>query len=91
MYMYLCIYTLPWGHLEMSLFLKERDIFCTLKQHQIDLKYSVDIVNVVNDYCSWKRLIFMEYLYIGVQRPLSANITPVFQWHIVLANPSLSF
>jgi hypothetical protein len=25
-------------------------------------KYSVDIVNVVNEYCSWKRHIFMEYL-----------------------------
>uniref|UniRef100_A0A673XEI2 Unconventional myosin-X-like n=1 Tax=Salmo trutta TaxID=8032 RepID=A0A673XEI2_SALTR len=35
----------------------------------------VDVVNVVNDYCS----------------PLSATITPVFQWHVVLANPSLSF
>ena len=43
-------------------------------------KYSVDIVNVVNDYCSW--------VYRG---PLSATITPVFQWHVVLANPSSSF
>ena len=29
-----------------------------LKYHQIDQKYSVVIVNVVNDYCSWKRQIF---------------------------------
>ena len=41
----------------MSLFLKENQMFCPLKQHQIDQKYSVD-VHVVNDYCSWKRMIF---------------------------------
>jgi hypothetical protein len=41
-----------WGHLEMSLFLKEKHIFCLLNYQ----KYSVD-VNVVNDYCSWKRQI----------------------------------
>ena len=44
-----------WGHLEISLFLKEKHIFCP---DQIDQKYSVDIVNVVNDYCSWKLWIF---------------------------------
>ena len=47
-----------WGHLEMSLFLKEKHIFHPLKWHQIDQRYSVDIVNVVNYYCSWKCLIF---------------------------------
>jgi hypothetical protein len=25
-----------WGHLEMSLFLKEKHFFCPLKQHEID-------------------------------------------------------
>ena len=68
-----------WGHLEMSLFLSIK----------IDQKYKVDIVNVVIDYCSWKRLIFMEYLHtVG---PFSETITPVFQWHVVLANPCLLF
>ena len=38
-----------WGHLDIPLFLKEKQ-----KKHQIDKKYSVDIINVVNDYCSWK-------------------------------------
>jgi hypothetical protein len=47
-----------WGHLEMSLFLKEKHIFCPLNEHQIDRKYRVDIVNVVNDCCIWKQLIF---------------------------------
>ena len=28
-------------------------------------KYSLDIVNVVNDYSSWKRMILMEYLHRG--------------------------
>ena len=31
---------------------------CPLKYHPIVQKYIVDIVNDVNDYCSWKRLIF---------------------------------
>jgi hypothetical protein len=74
----------------MSLLLKEKHFFCPLK-HKIGQKYSVDIVNVVNDYCSWKQQIFLWNIYIGVQRPLSSTITPVFQWHVVLANPSLSF
>jgi hypothetical protein len=47
-----------WGQLEMSLFVKEKHIFCPLKYHKIDQKYSVDIVNVVNDYCKWKLIIF---------------------------------
>ena len=34
-----------------------------------------------------KREIFLWNIYIG---PLSATITPVFQWHVVLANPSSS-
>jgi hypothetical protein len=44
-----------WGHLEISLFLKEKLIFVLI---QIDQEYSVDIVNVLNDYCSWKRQIY---------------------------------
>ena len=48
------------GHLEISWFLKEKHIFCPLKYHLIDQKYSVDIVNVVNDYCSWKRQILLS-------------------------------
>ena len=36
-------------------------------------KYSVDIVNVVNDYCSWKRQIFLWNIYIGKQRPIIRN------------------
>ena len=47
-----------WGHLEMSLFLKEKQIFCPLKQHQIDQKYNEDIVHFGNDYCSWKQQIY---------------------------------
>ena len=50
------------GHLEKSLFLKEKHIFCSIK-YQIDQKHSVDIVNVVNDYKN----------YIGVQRPIISN------------------
>jgi hypothetical protein len=42
----------------MYLFFKEKQIFCSIKLHQIDPKYSADIVNVVNDYCSWKWHIF---------------------------------
>ena len=42
------------GHLEMSLFLKDKHILCPLKC-KIVQKYGGD---VVNDYCSWKRLIF---------------------------------
>ena len=80
-----------WGHLEMSLFLKEKLFFCPLKRHQIDQKYSVDIVNVVNDYCSWKRLILYGISTYAYRGPLSATITPVFQWHVVLANPTMSF
>ena len=34
--------------------------FWSIKIHQINQKYSVDIVNVVNDYCSWKQQIFYE-------------------------------
>ena len=49
----------------MSSFLKEKHIFVHLKWHQIDQKYSVDIVNVVNDYCSWKQLIFKNLLGLG--------------------------
>jgi hypothetical protein len=56
-----------WGHLEMSLFLKEKHVFLSIKKHQIDQKYSVDMVNVVNDYCSWKQLILMEYLHRGTE------------------------
>ena len=46
-----------WGHLEIIIF-ERKAHFCPLKLHQIDQKYSVDIVNVVNDCCSWKWLIF---------------------------------
>ena len=35
----------------------EKAHLCPLK-YQIDQKYSVDIVNILNDYCSWKRQIF---------------------------------
>ena len=40
----------------MSLFLKENIFFCLLKEHQNDQQYSVDIVNVLNYYCSWKQI-----------------------------------
>jgi hypothetical protein len=46
---YIHYHSRVWDHLEMSLFLKKKHIFCPLKEHQIDQKYSVDIVNVVND------------------------------------------
>lgn len=55
--MYLHYHSKVLDDLEMSLFLKEKHICCPLKEHQID-KYSVDIVNVVNDYFSWKQVIF---------------------------------
>jgi hypothetical protein len=76
------------SHLEMSLFLKEK-LFLPLKYHQIDQKYSVDIFNVVNDYCSWKLNIFYGISTLAYRGPLSATITPVFQLHVVLANTSL--
>jgi hypothetical protein len=42
----------------------ERKAIGLLLPDKTDQKYSVDIVNVVNDYCSWKWQIFlMEYLY----------------------------
>ena len=83
------VYTLPFkrlGSFSNILF----EIFCTLK-YPIDQKHSVDVVNVVNDYCSCKRLILNGISTEAYRGPLSATITPVFQWHVVLANPSLSF
>ena len=69
----------------------EEHIFCPLK-YKIDQKYSVDIVNVVNDHCSWKRLIYFDGISTQAYRvPLASTITSVFQWQVVLANPSLSF
>jgi hypothetical protein len=55
----------------MSLFLKEKQFFCPLKKHKFDQKYSVDIVNVVNDYCISKRLISngimaMQIVYVAI-------------------------
>ncbi|CDQ71159.1 unnamed protein product [Oncorhynchus mykiss] len=43
--------------------------------------------------CSWKWQIFlMEYLHRRTERgPLSATVTPVFQWQVVLANPKNPF
>ena len=50
-----------WSHflglLRSVLFFEREAHFCPLKYNLIDQKYSVDIVNVVNDYCSWKRQI----------------------------------
>ena len=53
-------------------------------KHNIDQKYSVDIVYFL-------RQIFYGISTKAYRHPLSAIITPVFQWHVVLANPSLSF
>jgi hypothetical protein len=67
-----------WGHLEMSLFLKAKHI----DQNQIDQKYSEDIVNVVNYYCSWIEYdipeIYLKYIW---------NI----QWHVVTFWPKFLF
>jgi hypothetical protein len=54
-------YTLPLKSLgslrNVLVFDRKAHFFRPLKSHQIDQKYCVDIVNVVNDYCCWKRLI----------------------------------
>jgi hypothetical protein len=51
----------------MPLFFKEKHL-----KYQIDQKYCVDIVNVVNDYCSWKQLIKEKWnIYIAVQRQVN--------------------
>jgi len=47
-----------WGNLEMSLFFKEKHSF--FNKGNINQKYTVYIVNVVNDYSRWKRLISNE-------------------------------
>ena len=36
-------------------------------------EYSLNIVNVVNGYSSWKRLMFMAYLHVGVLWPIPSN------------------
>ena len=46
-----------WGHLNVLVFERKAHL-SILKEHQIDQKYSVDIVNAVHDYCSWKRQMF---------------------------------
>jgi len=47
-----------WGHLEMSLFFKEKH--CFFNKDNINKKYTLYIVNVVNDYSRWKRLVSNE-------------------------------
>ena len=73
-YVYIHYHSKVWGHLEMSLFLKEKHIFCSLKKHQIDQKYSLDIVNVVNDYYRTSTIVELLWnIYSGVQRPIISN------------------
>jgi hypothetical protein len=53
------IYTLPFkslGSLKNVLVFERKALFVHFKI-TFDQKYTVDIVNVVNGYCSWKRLI----------------------------------
>jgi hypothetical protein len=71
--------------------LKDKHIFLLIKITYIHQKYSADIVTVVNNNCSWKRQIVNGISTQADRGPLSATITPVFQWHVVLANPSLEF
>jgi len=47
-----------WGHLELSLFFKEKH--CFFNKDNINQKYTLYIVNVVNDYSRWKRLVSHE-------------------------------
>ena len=42
----------------MSLFLKEKLCFFFFNKDNINQKYGLDINNVVNDYSSWKRMLF---------------------------------
>jgi hypothetical protein len=60
------------GSLRNVLVLKRGIFFCPLK-YQIDQKYRIDIVNVVNDYFSWKQQIFLLNIYTGVQRSIVSN------------------
>ena len=54
-------HTLPFKSLgslrNVFFFFPDFYFFCQLKQHQIEQKYSVDIVSIVNDYCSLKQLV----------------------------------
>jgi len=63
-----------WGHLEMSLFFKEKH--CFVNKDNINHKYPLYIVNVVNDSSRWNVWFLMKYL----QRCIEAHfiITPVF-------------
>jgi len=47
-----------WGHLEMSLFFIEKHSF--FNKDNINQKYTLYIVNVVNDYSRWKCLVSNE-------------------------------
>ena len=77
--MFSLLYTLPFKSLgslrNVLAFEREAHFFCPLKKHQIDQKYSVDIVYVVNDYLGWKRQIFLWNIYIGVQRPMARCVS----------------
>jgi hypothetical protein len=59
-------HTLPFkslASLRNVLVFERKAHFWSIKKHQIDQKHSVDMVNVENDYCSWKRQKNMEYLH----------------------------
>jgi len=47
-----------WDHLEMTLFFKEKH--CFFNKVNRNQKYTLYIVNVVNDYSRWKRLVSNE-------------------------------
>ena len=48
-----------WGHLEISLFFKEKHFFFNEDNIKL-IRNTLYIVNVVNDYSRWKRLVFNE-------------------------------
>ena len=71
-----CVQTFNWYCVCVCIYMVNTLPFknsCPLKLHQIDQKYSIDIVYVVNDYCSWKRQTFYGISTYLPRMPASRN------------------
>jgi len=78
-FIFIFVYTLPFKSLgslrNVFIFQRKHCFFNKVNNNQ---KYTLYIVNVVNDYSRWKRLVSNEISPEVYQGPFPSTITPVF-------------